>query len=201
VNLTLNLNTSQTERALRRFQAKAPAAIARALNRSIDSGKTVMVRVLAKDMGLKQAYIRERIGTIPAKPDVRATAVLTARKKPIPLIAFNARGPEPSRGRGRGVTARNPGGAGRYPHAFIARVRYQRAGTEPGLHKGVFQRVVGANRVGPKPHRSQLPIRQLYGPSIAHVFTKNAAVGLARAQEQLPKNIRHELRFALSKAA
>jgi hypothetical protein len=199
--ITVQLNTTQTARAMRRLTAKAPAAIARAVNRSAASGKTVMVRIVAKDMGLKQAYIRERIAIVPAQPGVRPVALITARKKPIPLIAFGARGPVPSRGQGRGVTARNPGGAGRYPHAFIAKVRYPAKGGE-GLHVGVFERKQGAKRRGPKPHRSQLPIRQLYGPSVAHVAVKQAApAALARALEQLEKNLRHELRFALSKSA
>jgi hypothetical protein len=196
VTFSVSLNTAQTAHAVQRLKAKAPIAIARALNRSIGSGKTVMVRLLAKDMGLKQAYIRDRITTRPATPST-PLAQLVARSTPIPLIAFGARGPIPSRGRGRGVTARNPGGAGRYPHAFIAKVRYASKDGE-GHHLGVFERVRGANKRGRRPHRSQLPIRQLHGPSIAHVFSKNVAVGLTHAQEVLAKNLRHELKFALT---
>jgi hypothetical protein len=190
--LTLHLNTAMTERAIRKLAGKAPAAIARALNRSIASGKTVAVRIVAKDMGLKQAVVRDRFAITPAVPGVRAVAILKASNKRLPLMAFGARGPVPSRGRGRGVTARIPGGAGRYPHAFIATVGI-------GRHTGVFQRVDGARRRGRPPHRSQLPIRELYGPSIAHVAQKTIEPVKARAMEQLTKNVQHELRFALQR--
>lgn len=178
--LQLTLRTEGVERAIRQLQAKAKPAIARALNRSIASGKTAMVRLIADDMRLKQADIRDKLTITPATP-TRLVATLGASMKRIPVMAFNARGPVPSRGKGRGVTARTP--AGRYPHAFIATVG---AG-----HTGVFERKGTA----------RLPIRELFGPSIGHVFEKYRPQGLARAEEQLVKNVSHELRFALSQAA
>lgn len=190
--ITLNFRTDATERAIRQLKAKAPAAIARALNRSIASGKTVMVRAIAQDMGLKQADIRDKVLITPATPQ-RLVAQLAASRKKIPLIDFGAKGPMPSRGQGKGVTARNPGGAGRYPHAFIATV-----GT--GRHTGVFERRAGANRHSKQPRFGQLPIRELFGPSLGHVFDKYRPMGLARAEEQLVKNVAHELRFALTQA-
>ena len=85
----------------------------------------------------------------------------------------------PSRGRGRGVTAKVGPSRTRYPHAFLAQMR--------SGHLGVFQRV----------GRTRLPIRELRGPSIAHVFGKYVAVGIARGEEQLKKNLQSEFRFAL----
>jgi len=178
----LTLNTKQTERALDNLRLQAPIAIARALNKSIASGKTLMVRLVAQDMGVKQADIRDKVIVVPATHD-HQTAALKASAKRIPLIDFNARGPEPSRGRGRGVTARMPGGAGRYPNAFIAEMK--------SGHRGVFMRR----------DTRRLPIRELFGPSIAHVFVKHVEIGLARAREQLVKNLQSELRFVMRQAA
>lgn len=181
--ITVQLNMKDLVGRIDRLVANAPYAIARALNRSIASAKTVMVREIASDMDLAAGDVRDRIGVVEASAPDRLRATLTAIPTRIPLIAFHARGPEPSRGRGRGVTARLPGGAGTYAHAFIASMA--------SGHRGVFQRV-GTRR---------LPIRELQGPSVLHVFVKHVAVGLARGEEQLVKNLQSELRFAIRSAA
>jgi hypothetical protein len=116
-------------------------------------------------------------------------ARLKASLKRIPLFDFGAKGPVPSRGKGRGVTVKGK----RYPHAFIATVG-------SGRHTGVFQRRPGANRRGPAPHRSQLPIYELFGRSIGRVFIKFRPLGHARALEALAKNIQSEFQFALSRS-
>lgn len=182
MNVTVNLDTRSTERAFQQLKDRAPIAIARALNRAGASAKTVMVREVAKDLGTKAGDIRDRIGIMEALAH-RLQVTLTASSKRIPLIDFRARGPEPSRGKGRGVSARLPGGVGRYPHAFIATLK--------SGHRGVFQRT----------SKSRLPITQLHGPSVARSFTKHVQVGITRGVEQLIKNVRSELRFALSRAA
>jgi hypothetical protein len=155
-------------------------AVARALNRAIASANTVMVRAVAEDMGLKQADVRKQIIVRRAVADAvltRMLASLEARGARLPLIAFKARA-----GRG-GVRARLPGGAGHYPRAFIA--------TMPSGHVGVFQR-----KAAPR-----LPIVELHGPSIPKVFERHTPAGVARGQEQLVKNLVHELRFAIQQSA
>jgi hypothetical protein len=121
------------------------------------------------------------------------TARLISSGARIPLIDFSARGPEPSRGRGRGVSYKLAGAGGRLPHAFIATMR--------SGHRGVFERSPGGKRRGPKPERSQLPIHEKFGPSIAVVFQHQIPVGEARRAEVLVKNVQHEIEFALSRAA
>lgn len=175
------LDTTSTDRAFKRLKEGARPAIARALNRSAGSAKTAMVRVIAADLGLKAGDVRDHVVVKEARPD-NLTATFFASGKRLPLIDFRARGPEPSRGKGRGVSARLPGGAGRYPNAFIA--------TMGSGHRGVFVRRPGSGR---------LPITELHGPSIAQSFRKNVSIGAARAKEQLIKNIQSELRFAMSK--
>jgi Prophage minor tail protein Z (GPZ) len=179
--------------AVAKLREKAPVAIARALNKSIASAQTIMLRVISSDLKVKVSDLRDKVRIQQATPAVH-TARIYASAKRIPLIDFGAKGPEPSRGCGRGVTAKLGGGRSRYPNAFIA--------TMKSGHRGVFQRGskgnLNATRRGPAPNRSQLPIRELFGPSIAHVFQKNEAVGLARAQEQLAKNLKSEFRFVLA---
>lgn len=148
-------------------------ALFRAMNRAVASGRTVMVREIARDVRLKSRDVRDAIRLEEASPS-RLTARISASIKRIPLIDFNAK-----MTRGRGVTARlPPPGAGRYPHAFIA--------TMTSGHVGVFQRVA----------KARLPIRELYGPSLGNVFSKYRPLGVARVEEVLMKNFDHEMKFA-----
>jgi hypothetical protein len=182
--------TSTTPATIARLRARSVPAQVRAINRAIGSANTAMLRVIAQDMGVKVGDVREKIRTQQATPD-RRRARLYASAKRIPLIAFGAKGPEPSRGRGRGVSVKTGSGRRTIPNAFIA--------TMQSGHRGVFQRVAGAaRRHGPLPHRSQLPIRELFGPSIWKVFLKYQHVGIARGEEQLIKNLQSEFRFALA---
>jgi len=191
-SLTIEFRSEAAERALRQFSAHARArAIPRALNRALDSGRTVLVRAIARDLGgIKQAAVRDAIRTTPATAD-RLVAQLASDVRRLPLILFQARGPEPSRGRGRGVTA-TLGGRQVYPHAFIATLR--------SGHRGVFQRrPPSRSRAGGPRSAPGLPIVELRGPSIGHVFDTYTPEALRRAQEQLVKTLRSELRFAASR--
>jgi hypothetical protein len=174
------------ERDLEGQPAKVQRAFVRAAKRSIDSGRSVMVKLIAGDTGLQQKVVREAvIMRYPSLAD--PVASMRARTKRIPLIDFRARGPMPSRGRGNGVTYRNPGGGrSRLEHAFIATTTTQTDGSG-GAHLGVFARASGARR---------LPIKEKYGPSIGHVFSKFRQQGVDRALEVFDKNFDHELQFA-----
>jgi len=173
--------------AVAKLRAKAPVAIARALNRSIASASTLMLRVISADLKVKIGDLRDKVRIQQATPSVHLARIYASAKR-IPLIDFGAKGPEPSRGRGRGVTAKLGGGRSRYPNAFIAKMS--------SGHRGVFTRAAkGSTETR---GRKRTPIRELFGPSVAHVFQRNEAVGLARAQEQLAKNLKSEFRFVLS---
>lgn len=178
----LRLDLTDVYAQIAALKRRAKPAIARALNRSANSAKTIMVREIAKDLGIKQKNVKESVVVRNAAPD-HLTATFYASARRIPLMDFRAKGPNPSRGKGRGVTARLPGGVGRYPNAFIA--------TMGSGHSGVFRRM----------RQSRLPIQELHGPSIARVFNKHVNTGLARAREQLIKNLRSELAYAASRSA
>ena len=187
-SVVLALDTSTTERAFARMKERAPYAIARALNRAAQSATTAMIRAISQDTGVKQADLRgstkrnRRIWSSEARPD-RPICTVFATTERIPLMDFGARGPEPSRGKGRGVRAGLRGGARTYRNAFIA--------TMSSGHKGVFQRSPGARR---------LPVYELRGPSIYHVWKKHETIGMARAKEQAVKNLQHEFRWVLNQA-
>lgn len=170
------------ERAFRTLGSRAPLAMMRVLTRASGAAKTFMVREVSRDLGLKVATVRDQV-RVEAPTRERLFASVSVSGRRLPLIDFRATGPEPSRGKGRGVRARMPGGAGRYPHAFIA--------TMASGHRGVFQRVA----------RRRLPIRQLYGPSLPHVFEKYLPAGHDRAQESMLTTLESELKFRISEAA
>ncbi len=179
---------------LDRLIADGPKATARALNRSIASGRTFMARAIAQELGLAVGVVRDQLAIGEATVSTQR-ATLTARGTRIPLIDFRARGPYPSRGRGAGVTASlPPPAAGRYPHAFIA--------VMPAGHRGVFERTPGKymRRVGRHGGRRQA-IHELRGPSLPHVFEKYMPQGLAYAEAALAKNLDHEFAFVMRGAA
>jgi hypothetical protein len=159
----------------------APQAIARGINRATDTGKTAMVRAMAKETGLTGKNIAREIKIHYASKTTQV-AKIWIRGRPIPLIAFQARGPEPSRGRGRGVSYRKPGGGrGRKEGAFIS--------TMPSGHRGVYERA----------GKPRLPIRELFGPALPDVFEQFLPLLQEKAGGALEKNVTHELEFALSK--
>ncbi len=177
---TVKIDMSQWTTALRKLGSRSTIAQVRALNRSAATARTGMTRLIAEDMKLKVGTVRERIAIWSAsKESLRAT--LKASLKRIPIIDFNAKGPEPSRGKGRGVTARTV--TRRYPRAFIATMR--------SGHRGVFQRL----------GKGRLPIFELKGASIGEVFAKYHDQGVRIAEEALVKNLKSEFRFALLEVA
>ena len=163
----------------------APGRVSRAAKRAIDRGMTagraLMASLIAKDVGHKVGDVREALTYRLRVLDGERTidAVLASKLSRIRLIKFGAKGPTPSRGQGTGVTYRlGAKGRNRLPHAFITAVRAGDGSTE-----GVFMRK----------GKSRLPIRQLYGPSLGHVFARFRPQGLARAREQFEKTLNHEL--------
>src|SRR3990172_8829858 len=176
------------KRDLEALGAQAPLVMARALNRAILSGQTAMVKTIGADTGIAAKNIKREI-RIDKAQRTRPVAAIEIVGRRIPLIAFSARGPEPSRGRGRGgsgpgggrgrgVSYRLLGGRGRISNAFIA--------TMPSGHRGVFRRKT----------KRRLAIFELHGPSIPHVFEKHFPVFRAAAEESLLKNLASEISFA-----
>ena len=184
----LRVDSRQIEQAITELGKRAPIAIARGLNRTAQSERTAMARAVAQDMGLKVGTAREAITVDKASRD-NLVAKVTARGKRIPLIEFKARGPYPSRGRGAGVSYTMQGQRKTWKGSFIATVTKAGADGQHQGHRGVFFRT----------GKKRLPIKQAYGPSIAHVFGNLMPVGDARRAEVLQKNVAHEIDYELSR--
>lgn len=168
---------------------KFNAALKRALSRTATSARATMIKLVSDDMALTQTKVRAATAILPKG---KLTTQVEAKGKRIPLIDFGARGPEPSKGKGHGVSYRLPSGRSTAPHAFIT--------TTPIRGRGVFERLPGSiHHKRPDGQRTEWPIRQLYGPSIVNVFKKYLPDGAARANEVLKDNIAHEIKFALSR--
>lgn len=163
-------------------------AVTRALKRTGVSARAVMASLIAKDTGLRVSRVREDM-RIDVPPGGQSVSVSVSGRR-IPLIEFRASGPQPTRGRGRSVSA-TVGQRRSYPGAFIARM-----GTG---HVGVFKRAQTLTRRSKGAWSQNLPIKELFGPSLPQVFTKFLPEGAARAEEALAKNLEHELAFELSK--
>jgi hypothetical protein len=161
------------------FPAKAQRILVSSLNRGIKSARTFMARAVSQDMGLKVGTVREAM-KMPLASQSHPVAELRSPLTRIPLIEFSARGPYPSRGRGRGVTYRiGTKGRGRVETAFIASMK------SGDGRLGVYARV----------GKERIPRRHLRGPSMGHVFARYRAAGLARAEEACRSNIVSQLKL------
>ena len=172
----IEVNAEQAEQALRRWPNRTARATMRSLNRSLTTGRAVLARLISQDMGLrigdaKDAILVEQASA--AKMEIRLKASL----RRLPLVQFNARQTA------RGVTYKGGSGRSVVPSAFLA--------TMSTGHTGVFKRV----------GKPRLPIKQLYGPSIGHVFIKHRQAGTDAILAAFDKNLEHELAFAATEGA
>lgn len=185
--------TLKDQDALRGLQELGRAGrtgIARALKRTGTSERATLARLVGKDTGLGVTVVKREI-TTSLSVEEGTVRLITAGTR-IPLIDFGARGPNPSKGRkGSAVSAIRFGKRERYEGAFLATV-----GT--GRHLGVFRRAKTLTRKSVGAWGLNLPIKQLYGPSIAHVFGKHLPAAVDRGMDVLGKNLAHELQYALS---
>lgn len=177
-SLEIKFAAAAAEAALQRYPQRTQKATMRALNRALTTGHATLARLVAQDMGLKVSDVKAAIKSTEATSS-RLEVRLAASLKRLPLIKFGARGPEPSRGKGRGVSYRiGTQGRTRIETAFIATVG---AG-----HRGVFVRK----------GKSRLPIRELFGPSLGGVFAKYRPQGITAMREAFDARLAHELKFA-----
>lgn len=160
-------------------------AAARAMNRSITSANSLLVKSVADDLKVKQKDVRDAM-TVTLATAARLVARIAAPFRRLWLYDLiqggaDPKGPFPSRGR-RVLRIRGKS----YPDAFVARV---------GRHWGIFKRI-GAAWKSRGAWSKNLPILELKGPSIGRVATKYRPQALARVQEVFAKNFSHELGFA-----
>lgn len=159
--------------------AKSLRACVFAMNRAIVSGQTDMARSLASDTGLKIGDIKRQMPIAQANyasPRARFGAPLDR----IPLLYFKARQTR------RGVSYDAGQGRKTLPGGFIA--------TMKSKHEGVFARVPGSAMRFQKPtwKKKREAIREMWGPSLGHVFAKFRPQAIARTEEAFDKLFDHE---------
>lgn len=153
---------------------KLPAALARAVNRAIKHGYTQAARRITAETGVQRKYVVPSLSIVQARPDpLEAVAVLQARARRVPLIAYLNTGFRS--GRGIGGVAYRAGIAP--PHAFFAKFRSGK-------------RVV-AERIG----RERSRLRVLTGPPIPQVIVERHVYEALRGpvREYYEKRLAHEL--------
>jgi hypothetical protein len=192
LGIEVTFNIEPFVRDLKALGKRALPAMARAINRGASAGKTAMARAIMADTGLGSRFTKDEIKVTTATSDnLVARVSVTGRR--IPLIGFKARGPEPSRGRGRGVSYTLPTGRGRIENAFIA--------TMGSGHRGVFKRVTPSTRKGNGAWGNNLPIIELRGPSLPHVFEKHLPVFKEAAEPVMVSTMQHEINFRSGQGA
>lgn len=173
---TVELNAAEALRALQAQPAKVSRAMVRALNRAGTSGRAEMARRVAKDMGVRVSDAKEAV-LLESATATRLAVRLKASKKRRPLFDFHARQVA------SGVSFRGEGGKrSTVTSAFIASVRAGSSGT----HQGVFKRK----------GKKRLPIYELFGVSIGHVFERHRPAVADQMVDVFDKNLTSELKFA-----
>jgi len=180
---TWRFNTEEIRTRLAELAGPAGnRAISRGLNKAATTERAAFARDVAKDMGIGVSGVKDAL-EIGKANQANLVARLKSQGFRIPLIDMKARGPEPSRGRGRGVSAIVRGTRTRFPRAFIATMR--------SGHRGVFERT-GVGR---------LPILEKFGPSIAYVFSKAVPRRANETAATVLKNVQHEIEFEIQRLA
>lgn len=168
-------------RKLEQKVKRYPRSAAAGINRAAQGAYTLAVREIQADIGASsQKTIRKNLSLTKAtgeKPEARLTG-FSSKKDRIPIIEMK---PKP-----RSVTKRRPQGGVRYgaqsrliPGSFIAKLK--------SGHLGVFKRS----------GKQRLPIQELFGPSVALVFSRPKITKKIKAylQEKLPQEIARAFKF------
>ncbi len=159
----------RAKKILKGYQRKViPRAAVRALNRTAITVRKEAKKELPKQMGIKQAHIRDAFYLTKANLS-RMQSIVGVRFKPLALTKFKN-----TRQLKRGVTSKAWGTRKLYPHAFIAQMN--------SGHKGVYLSARGMGRKGRisnvkyseggHRYRSAKIVKQLYGPSPSRAFAE-----------------------------
>jgi Prophage minor tail protein Z (GPZ) len=168
-------------------------ALVRALNKTADQVKVAASReVRSAGYNLKASTIKQALKVRHASQG-NLTATVVATGRPIPLIQYAARQTA------KGVTVSVKKGRKLVAGAFIA--------TMPGGHRGVFVREPGGHhkkvRRGAKTGWHQLPIRELFGPSVPDGLASQAVQAALQRfiATKFPVILQHEQTWLRRKSA
>jgi hypothetical protein len=167
----ITLDTSELDAHIEQFRWVAqelPAAVSRALNRAGDAATTAIGRELAAETGAHVHDVRDGMEQYPSSPDDLIYTISVSGEF-MPLSEFDPHQTQ------RGISARPWGERRLFPSTFEI----------PAAPDHVFARV-GAER---------LPIRELWGPSLAREAERGVVEQVARdtVQEVFPRRLAHEV--------
>lgn len=166
--IALTINAAQITKLtteLAEIRNGVPKAITSAVNKTLTTGRSMVVKRLAAEINLKQKEIRDTIGIKKATYDT-LQGVITISRKGISLMKFAPKPSAPVLNRTalmklKGVSVKTRRGKGRelLAHTFVARMK--------SGHVGVFERKGrGTNRT------KRLPLHERFGPTPQGVFEK-----------------------------
>lgn len=175
-----NIQTKRMNDILAEFagiQGKVPLALSRAINRSVQTGRSEAVRQVRDQYTAKAKTIRDTIKITKANPN-QLSAKITSIGSPLRLYNFKVSPKKPSPKRTTPINVEVKKGSSKsLPGAFVANVK--------NGNTGVFSRVSSA----------RLPIKQLYGPAVPIMMNNEIVVDAVtqKAQATLENRIGHEI--------
>lgn len=189
--ISIKYDDSKARRQLAELDKAMRRAVPRALNRAAVSARAEATRAIrGEGYKLRAAVIKDQLGIQRATLQ-NPVARLEARYKAIPLLEYRARQTR------KGVSVDVLRGRRTISSVFIAKM--------PSGHRGVFRRIGRKNRWElrhGKRVRTGLPIKELFGPSVADAFANPKVIQKLRehAMERFDVELRRELAFRASKA-
>lgn len=177
LNMDIRADIRGIERMLGNLAREVlPKAATRAVNKTLRPVQSTAVKAIAKDLGVKQKFVRKATRVKRANFS-NLNGFVEATGKRLPIIQIDPRAKQNA----SGVSYKSQGQRKQIPHAFLVR-------TKSG-HEGVFKRV----------GNPRLPISELRGPSIPKVFLENVIIKAMdnTANVRWLKNFNHEVNFEL----
>lgn len=190
IGFTISADLKSVELALVRVKNGVPRAATRAINRTLTTVRAAAAREIATDIGVPATAVKKALAVTKARfRHLEGLITITGRR--IPLSALRPTGPEPSRGKGQGVSYALGGSRRRIREAFLATLK--------SGHRGVFRRVPPSLRKSRGAWSKNLPIIELFGPSIPRVAGKTTIRSLLRTlgMATYVRNLKHEVQFLL----
>ncbi len=178
--MTIEIREEQFERAklvLSNVPKGIERAMASAINRAAQSGRTEAVKKVRERYIVKASTVREPL-KIERASSSSPIATLRAAGSVIPLSKFKIRPSKPTPGKLTPVSATViKGKGGTISKAFVARM--------PAGHVGVYRRK----------GRPRLPIMELYGPSAPQMIGNEEVMRALeeKAQQTLDERMEHEI--------
>lgn len=184
VSLRFKSDVVKVRRRLKRYPKQVNNAARRALNRTIEQVNRQAKRSLAKEIGLKQSRIAERLKVRRAN-FYGLIAWVEAFGKNYNIASFNSTRQTPA-----GVRSRAWGKTRVYAHSFLIQ-----GGKTAMIRTGQF----GVMTKGRYQGKRREKIRPVYGPKVPVEFQRDTVFNavVAVAGKRWPINFRQQLRYAL----